>query len=60
MLLIDISIWINIFADKQGDYSRGLLDVIGGRDIFLTHFHQLELIQGGRNENMAAVMHFIR
>lgn len=50
MVLIDTSVWINVFADKQGDYSQGLYEVIGERDIVLTRFQQLELLQGSRNE----------
>ncbi len=50
MVLIDTSIWINVFADKQGDYSQNLYDAVGERDIVLTRFQQLELLQGSRNE----------
>ncbi len=50
MVLIDTSIWINVFADKQGDYSRRLYEEVAGRDIVLTRFQQLELLQGSRNE----------
>lgn len=50
MVLIDTSIWINVFSDKRGDYSRGLDEAIGGRDIVLTRFQQLELLQGCRDE----------
>ena len=50
MVLIDTSVWINVFADKQGDYSQGLYEVVGERDIVLTRFQQLELLQGSRNE----------
>jgi predicted nucleic acid-binding protein len=50
MVLIDTSIWINVFADKQGNYSQSLYDAVGERDIVLTRFQQLELLQGSRNE----------
>lgn len=50
MVLIDTSVWINIFADKEGSYSNSLYRMIGGRDIVLTRFQQLELLQGSRNE----------
>lgn len=50
MVLIDTSIWINIFTDKAGEYSQNLYQEIAGRDIFLTRFQQLELLQGARNE----------
>jgi predicted nucleic acid-binding protein len=50
MVLVDTSVWINVFADKQGDYTRSLYQAIGGRDIVLTRFQQLELLQGSRDE----------
>ena len=51
MVLIDISIWINVFKDKNGVYTSDLYQELGGRDIVLTRFQQLELLQGCRNEN---------
>ena len=51
MVLIDTSIWINVFKDKQGSYANGLSREIDGRDIVLTRFQQLELLQGCRNES---------
>ena len=50
MVLIDTSVWINVFADKQGDYSSHLNELLAGREIYLTRFQQLELLQGCRNE----------
>jgi predicted nucleic acid-binding protein len=51
MVLIDTSIWINVFKDKDGVYTTGLYQEVAGRDIVLTRFQQLELLQGCRNEN---------
>jgi predicted nucleic acid-binding protein len=50
MVLVDTSVWINVFADKKGAYTRSLYQMIGGRDIVLTRFQQLELLQGSRDE----------
>ena len=50
MVLIDTSVWINVFADKQGIYSSRLNELLAGREIYLTRFQQLELLQGCRNE----------
>lgn len=50
MVLIDTSIWIKVLADKQGNYASSLYKEITGRDIVLTRFQQLELLQGSRNE----------
>ena len=43
MVLIDTSVWINVFADKQGDYSSRLNESLAGREIYLTRFQQLVL-----------------
>jgi len=51
MVLIDTSIWINVFKDKQGSYSKSLYKHIDARDMVLTRFQQLELLQGCRNES---------
>ena len=50
MVLIDTSVWIKVLADKQGSYASSLYKEIAGRDIVLTRFQQLELLQGSRNE----------
>lgn len=50
MVLIDTLIWIKVLADKQGNYASSLYKEITGRDIVLTRFQQLELLQGSRNE----------
>ena len=51
MILIDTSIWINLLGKKQSaNYANELQDLIAGRDIVLTHFQQLELLQGCKSE----------
>jgi predicted nucleic acid-binding protein len=50
MILIDTSIWVNIFRDKTQRYSQQFYEFIGEQDIVLTRFQQLELLQGCRNE----------
>ncbi len=50
MILIDTSIWINIFRDKTQQYSQRFYDIIGEQDIVLIRFQQLELLQGCRDE----------
>lgn len=50
MLLIDTSVWINLFRDKTGTVRDRLHDLIDHRDVFLTRFSQLELLQGCRDE----------
>lgn len=50
MLLIDTSVWINVFRDRSGQVRQQLEVLIAGRDVLLTRFTQLELLQGSLNE----------
>jgi predicted nucleic acid-binding protein len=50
MLLIDTSVWINIFRDRTGQVRQKLEAIIENREVLLTRFTQLELLQGSLNE----------
>ena len=50
MILIDTSIWIRVFKDKQGVEAKRIQDWLTGRKIVLARFVQLELLQGCRDE----------
>jgi predicted nucleic acid-binding protein len=50
MLLIDTSVWINVFRDSSGNIRNQLQVLIADQEVILTHFNQLELLQGCRNE----------
>lgn len=50
MLLIDTSVWISVFRDRTAQVRQKLETLINDRDIFLTRFTQLELLQGSLNE----------
>ena len=50
MILIDTSIWIQVFRDKQGLEAQRIQEWINGREVVLTRFIQLELLQGCRDE----------
>lgn len=50
VLLIDTSVWINVFRDRSGQVRQQLEVLIAGRDVLLTRFTQLELLQGSLNE----------
>jgi predicted nucleic acid-binding protein len=50
MLLIDTSVWIQVFRDRSGQVRSQLEILIASRDILLTRFTQLELLQGSLNE----------
>ncbi len=50
MLLIDTSVWIGVFRDRNGQVRPQLETLIAERQVFLTRFTQLELLQGSLNE----------
>jgi predicted nucleic acid-binding protein len=50
MLLIDTSVWISVFRDRSGQIRNQLETLIADRDVLLTRFTQLELLQGSLNE----------
>lgn len=50
MLLIDTSVWIGVFRDRSGQVRQQLETLIVDREVLLTRFTQLELLQGSLNE----------
>lgn len=50
MLLIDTSVWVSVFRDKTGLVRQQLQSIISDRDVILTRFNQLELLQGCRDD----------
>ncbi|MCZ8360136.1 MAG: PIN domain nuclease [Microcystis novacekii Mn_MB_F_20050700_S1] len=50
MLLIDTSVWISVFRDRSGQVRQQLETLIANREILLTRFTELELLQGSLNE----------
>ena len=50
MLLIDTSVWISVFRDRTGQVRQKLESLIDHREVLLTRFTQLELLQGSLNE----------
>ena len=46
MILIDTSVWIEIFRDKTGNIVNALRKTIGAENYVLSRFNQLELLQG--------------
>ena len=51
MVLIDTSIWINVLGKNYSpSYAHNLQDIIAGRDVVLTRFQQLEILQGCSTE----------
>ena len=56
MLLIDTSVWIRVFRDRSGLVRQELETLIADRDILITRFTQLELLQGSLNEKEWALL----
>lgn len=50
MLLIDTSVWIAVFRDRTGQVRQQLETLIDNREVLLTRFTQLELLQGSLDE----------
>ncbi len=46
MILIDTSVWIEIFRDKDGNIVNSLRKTIGAENYVMSRFNQLELLQG--------------
>ncbi|MDZ4871312.1 MAG: Ribonuclease VapC11 [Chroococcidiopsis cubana SAG 39.79] len=57
MLLIDTSVWVSVFRDKTGLVRQQLQSIISDRDVILTRFSQLELLQGCRDDREWRLLH---
>jgi predicted nucleic acid-binding protein len=51
MILVDTSVWIEIFQDKTGNIVKAFQKTIGSENYVMSRFNQLELLQGARNQN---------
>lgn len=50
-MLIDTSVWIDIFRDRSGQHAEQLEALTRGREIYLSRYIQMELLQGAANEH---------
>jgi len=50
MILVDTSVWVEVLRDRTGRLRDALESALDGDDAVLTRFHQLELLQGARDE----------
>ncbi|HET8797666.1 MAG TPA: PIN domain nuclease [Thermoanaerobaculia bacterium] len=50
MILVDTSVWVEVLRDRSGRVRAALDKALGGDDAVLCRFHQLELLQGARDE----------
>ncbi len=51
MILIDTSVWIEIFRDKTGNIVKAFQKSIDAENYAISRFQQLELLQGAADEN---------
>lgn len=56
MLLVDTSVWVDLFRDTIGTRRTTLRKVLNGDDVVLCRFTQLELLQGARDEKEWALL----
>ena len=50
MILVDTSVWIEIFRDKTGHVVKAFQKRTRSENYAISRFNQLELLQGARNE----------
>ena len=50
MILVDTSVWIEVFRDKSQTKRKALLAALAGDEVVLARFIQLELLQGCQDE----------
>lgn len=50
MILVDTSVWIDVFRDASQSRRSDLLNALAGSEVLLSRFTQLELLQGSRDE----------
>lgn len=50
MILVDTSVWIEVLRDRSGRGRIALERELDGHEAVLARFHQLELLQGARDE----------
>jgi len=57
LILIDTSVWIDLFKDQSGNKKPHLESITQDMDIVLSRFTQLEILQGARNEKEWQLLH---
>jgi predicted nucleic acid-binding protein len=50
MMLVDTSVWVEVLRDRSGRVRSALEKALDGDEAVLTRFHQLELLQGAKDE----------
>jgi predicted nucleic acid-binding protein len=57
VVLVDTSIWIEVFRDSTGRKRSALAAAVKAEEVVLARFHQLELLRGCRDEREWASLH---
>jgi len=50
VILVDTSVWVEVLRDRSGRAKTVFEKALDGDEAVLTRFHQLELLQGARDE----------
>ena len=56
MVLVDTSVWVDLFRDPTGYLRDALEQVTADEEVVLTRFSQIELLQGARDEQEWTVL----
>src|ERR1700760_228685 len=56
MILVDTSVWVDVFRDRSSRAKDVLEGELDGDDAVLTRFHQLELLQGAPDEREGSLL----
>ncbi len=56
MVLVDTSVWIDVFRDGSGTRRDKLAGTLADEPVVLTRFHQLEMLQGCRDEREWSIL----
>jgi predicted nucleic acid-binding protein len=57
MILVDTSVWVELLRDRSGKVRVVFESALDGDDAVLSRFHQLELLQGARDEREWSLLH---
>ncbi len=56
MVLVDTSVWIDVFRDGSGTRRDKLAGTLADEPVVLARFHQLEMLQGCRDEREWSIL----
>lgn len=51
MILVDTSVWVEIFRDKTGRIVKAFHNRVDSENYFISRFNQLEMLQGAKNQS---------